>query len=147
MSVILERWQAGMLAGSVVVAGIAVAGGAFLGGYALGDTPTPSRPTELAEKTYAAQDLEAALAACEIKGVPVEAASVTLIGGEHSSMRRGCFVEEMGAPPIAQHEYGWSNFGTPKEHYIDGGEYSWSNLHMVWEQTEEGRDVTITVAK
>lgn len=29
MSVILERWQAGMLAGSVVVAGIAVAGGAF----------------------------------------------------------------------------------------------------------------------
>ena len=147
MSVVLERWQAGIIAGSIVVAGIAVAGGAFLGGYAHGGQLAPPPPTELAEKTFTTQDLEAALSACEIEGVTEEDSSVTLISKDHSPMRRGCFVEEMGAPAIAQHEYGFSSWGTAETDYLGGGEYSWSNVRMVWEQTDSGREVTIEVTE
>lgn len=145
MSVILERWQAGVLAGSVLVAGVAVAGGAFLGGYALGDQPTPPPPTELADKTYTVEDLEAALASCEIEEAVVDGGAVTLLGGDHSPMKRQCFVGEMGASELAIAEYGYSSSGTPQEYYLDSGDYSWSNVRMTWEQTNQGRDVTISV--
>lgn len=145
MSVVLERWQAGVLAGSVLVAGIAVAGGAFLGGYALGDTPAPPPPTELAERTYTPGDLEAALVACEIEDVTLDGRSVT-VPGDRPPMNRQCFVAEMGATELAIREYEWSSWGTTnEEHFLDRGEYSWSNVHMLWEQTDEGRDVSITV--
>lgn len=140
MSVILERWQAGMLAGSVVVAGIAVAGGAFLGGYALGDQPTPPPPTELADKTYTVEDLDAALDACRIDGVEVQDGAVVLIGANHPATKRQCMVRQMNAPALAQTEYEY--WGAVE---VSGGEYSWSNVSMSWEQTDQGRDVTITV--
>ena len=145
MSVILERWQAGVLAGSVLVAGVAVAGGAFLGGYALGDSPAPPPPTELAEKTYRVEDLEAALSACKLEDVPLEGQSVT-VSGDHPPTSRQCFVAEMGASELAIREYEWSSWGTTNpEHHLESGEYSWSNVRMVWKQTDEGRDVNITV--
>lgn len=136
----LERWQVWILAGSILCAGLAVAGGAFLGGYALGDQPAPPPPTELAEKTYTAQDLETALAACEIDGVAVEGGAVTLLGSDYPGPNRQCVVREMGPPPLALTEY--ENFGGE----ISSGDYSWSNVTMSWEQTGQGRDVTITVA-
>lgn len=139
MSVILERWQAGMLAGSVLVAGVAVAGGAFLGGYALGDQPAPPPPTELAEKKYTVEDLEAAMAECQVEGASVEGGAVTLLGGDYAGPNRQCFVREMGAPSLALTEY--ENFGGQ----VSSGDYSWSNVTMTWEQTNQGRDVTITV--
>lgn len=141
MSVVLERWQTGVLAGSVLVAGLAVGGGAFLGGFALGDTPAPPPPTELAEKTYTDKDLEAALVACELDGATLESSSVTLIGSEWPALNRQCFVAEMGASEIADRDY-TGTLGTGR---TEGGEYSWSNVHMSWEQTDEGRDVSITV--
>lgn len=140
-----ERWQVWVLAGTILCAGLAVAGGAFLGGYALGDQPAPPPPTELAEKTYTVEDLEAALSACEIEGADVESSAVTLIGADHSPMKRGCFVAEMGAPELAQREYGFSAAGTAEAHYLSSADYAWSNVTMSWEQTRQGRDVTITV--
>lgn len=141
----LERWQVWVLAGTILCAGLAVAGGAFLGGYALGDEPAPPPPTELAEKTYTVEDLEDALTACQVEGVAVDSTSVTLIGGDHSPMRRACFVEEMGAPAIAQQEYSYAGVSTRPDFRPDGGEYAWSNVAMSWEQTDEGRDVTLRV--
>ncbi len=139
---ILERWQTGVLAGSVLVAGLAVAGGAFLGGYTLGYTPAPPPRTELAEKTYTDKDLEEALAACEIDAAIADGA-VTLPGADHPAMNRQCFVGEMGAPVIADREFSYG-FGTRGEDRPEGGEYSWSNVHMTWKQTDDGRDVSIT---
>lgn len=144
---ILERWQVWLLAGTILCSGIAVAGGAFLGGYALGEQPAPPPPTELAEKTYTIEDLKAALSACEIEGAEPESSAVTLIGADHSPTKRGCFVVEMGAPELAQQEYGYSALGTDEAHYLGGADYARSNVTMTWEQTAEGRDVTIMVAK
>lgn len=141
----LQRWQVWVLSGSILCAGLAVAGGAFLGGYVLGDQPAPPPPTELAEKTYTVEDLEAALSACEVEGVAVASSALTLNGGEHSPMKRGCFVAEMGAPELAQQEYGFSAVGTAEAHYLSSADYAWSNVTMTWEQTGQGRDVTITV--
>lgn len=136
-----ERWQVWLLAGTILCSGIAVAGGVFLGGYALGEQPAPPPPTELAEKTYTIEDLEAALAACEIEGVAVEDSAVTLVGADHPSQNRQCFVAEMRATELADREYA----GVLGTRVPDEGEYAWSNVTMSWQQAEVGRDVTITV--
>ena len=142
-SIVLERTTGIGIASAVLTAGLLVGAGAFFGGYALGErtAPEPVLQTELAEKTYTVSDLEAALGACELDGATVDGSSVTLIGGEWPSMNRQCFVAEMGASEIADREYSYP-FGPDRP---EGGVYSWSNVHMVWKQTDEGRDVTITV--
>lgn len=144
-SITIGRNAALLIMFAVLAAGVLVGGGAFLGGYMLGDEPAPPAPTELAEKSYTVADLEAALAACEIEGVAVESSSATLIGADHSPMKRGCFVAEMGAPELAQQEYGFSAVGTNEAHYLSSADYAWSNVTMSWQQTSQGRDVTITV--
>lgn len=118
--------------------------GVFLGGYLLGEASAPPPPTELAEKVYTVDDLEGALAACQLEGVAVEDSSVTLLGADHPGTNRQCFVVEMGATAIADREFSYG-FGTKPADRPEGGEYSWSNVHMEWEQTDEGRDVTIKV--
>lgn len=145
MSIVLERWQAWLLAGSIACAGLTVAIGAFLGGYVLGDQPAPPPPTELAEKTYTVEDLESALTACKIEGVTVESSSVTLLGADWPSPQRQCFVMTMGATPLAKAEYAgiYINEDDPPR----GGEHVWSNVTLSWEQTGQGRDVTISVTR
>lgn len=96
------------------------------------------------DRTYNIEDLAAALTVCEVDGGEVQEGSVTLLGADHPAMNRQCFVVEMGAPEIANREYGFG-MGAPPEDIPTEGEYTWSNVHMVWEQTETGRDVTITV--
>ena len=140
MSVTLENGPAALLAGTVMCGSLIIGIGAFLGGYTLGDQPATPAPTALAEKTYTTEDLETALAACRIEGAKVEGSSVTLIGGDWPAYKRQCFIAEMGAPEIAQTEYEY--WGGVE---VRGGEYAWSNVQMTWEQTDEGRDVTITV--
>lgn len=141
MSVTLEKSSAVLLAVAVAYGSLAVGIGAFLGGYALGDEPEPVAPTALAEKTYTVADLEAALAACEIDGAKVVDSSVSLLGGDWPAYKRQCFVAEMGATELADRDYtgGWG------VEITGGATYHWSNVEMVWEQTDEGRDVTITV--
>lgn len=145
MNAHIERGPAILLAGAVIVAGISFGAGAFFGGYALGESQPNAAPTALAETTYAGDDLSRALVACEIEGAAVEGSSVTLLGSDHSPMKRQCFVTEMGATELASREYSFSSWSTPKEDYLEEGEYFWSNVHMMWEQTDDGRDVTITV--
>lgn len=141
VSITIERGPATLLAGAVIVAGIAVGAGAFLGGYALGDEPAPPAPTELAEKVYTEADLEAALATCELDGAEVVDSSVTLLGADYPGVNRQCFVAEMGATELADREFTTViGANQPEE-----GEYAWSNVRMSWKQTDEGRDVTITV--
>lgn len=94
----------------------------------------------LAEKVYSVDDLGAALNACGIQGEEVGEGTVTLGGEKYMGSARQCVVEEMGAPSLARTEFGNQDRVPP-----DGGEYSWSNVRMVWEQTDGGRDVTITV--
>lgn len=144
--IVLERTTGIGIASAVLTAGLLAGAGAFLGGYALGERSAPEQTlqTELAEKTYTVDDLEAALVACEIEGVSVESSSVTLLGADYPGMNRQCFIAEMGATELADREFSFG-LGTRPEDYLDGGEYSWSNVHMVWEQASDGRDVTITV--
>lgn len=129
------------IAAAVLTAGLIVGGGALLGGYALGAARPAEAPTELAEKTYTDADLEAALAACQIDGVTVADHAVTLVGTEWPSLNRQCFVGEMGASELADRDYaggiGMDGSG--------GATYRWSNVTMVWVQTPEARDVTITI--
>ena len=141
MSITLENGPAALLAGTVMCGSLIIGIGAFLGGYALGDQPTPPAPTALAEKTYTTEDLETALAACRLEGAKVEGSAVTLIGGDWPATKRQCLVRQMDAPALAQTEYEYWG-GAVR---LSGGEYTWSNVHMTWEQTDEGRDVTITV--
>lgn len=145
--IFIERSTGIGVAAVVLTAGLVFGAGAFLGGYVLGErsAPEPAPQTELAAKEYVAGDLEAAMAACRIEGLVAKESSVTLAGADHSPMKRQCFVAEMGATELAIAEYGFSSWGTPEDSWIEGGEYSWSNVHMVWEQTDTGRDVTITV--
>lgn len=142
----IGRTSALLLGIMVLVAGLALGVGAFLGGWSLGERTAPGQAlqTELAEKTYTVADLEAALAACEIDGAKVENSSVTLLGADYPSMNRQCFIAEMGASEIADREFSYG-IGTKEEDRPAGGDYSWSNVHMVWEQTDDGRDVTIAV--
>lgn len=137
----IEYGPAIPLAGTVAFAGFILGVGAFLVGYALGDQPAPPPPTELAEKTYMVEDLDAALEACEIEDVAIDGSSVTLVGADHPSQKRQCFVAEMGATELADRDYS-GVFGTSVP---TGGEYAWSNVSMSWQQTDAGRDVTITV--
>lgn len=145
MNAHIERGPAILLAGAVIVAGIIFGAGAFVGGYALGESRPDAAPTALAETTYTGDDLSSALAACEIEAGAVEDGSVTLLGADQSPMKRQCFVAEMGATELASREYGFSSWSTPKEDYLEEGEYVWSNVHMIWEQTNDGRNVTISV--
>lgn len=144
--IVLERTTGIGIASAVLTAGLLVGAGAFFGGYALGERRAPEQvlQTELAEKVYDVDDLKAALDACLLEDASVDRSSVTLIGGEHPPAKRQCFVVEMGAPEIVDREY-TGGLGLPREGADLGGEYSWSNVHMVWEQTSDGRDVTITV--
>lgn len=135
----IEYGPAILLAGTVAFAGFILGVGAFLGGYARPASPTP--PTELAEKTYMVEDLDAVLEACEIEDVAIDGASVTLVGADHPSQKRQCFVAEMGATELADRDYS-GVFGTSVP---TGGEYAWSNVSMSWQQTDAGRDVAITV--
>lgn len=138
--ILVERTAGIGIAAAILTAGLVVGAGAFLGGYLAGESAHQAEPTELAEKTFTVADLEAALTACEIDGAAVDGSSVTLLGGDYPGPSRQCVVAEMDAPSLAQTEFGHIS-NTP----LEGGEYSWSNVHMVWEQTDEGRDVTITV--
>lgn len=140
-SITIGRDAALLIMFSVLAAGILLGGGAFLGGYMLGDEPAPPAPTELAEKTYTVADLEQALATCEIDGATIEGSTVTLLGGDHPGLNRQCVVAEMGATELADREYTTVVGGNVPEK----GDYTWSNVHMTWQQTDEGRDVTITV--
>lgn len=146
----IDRRSAILVAIAAAAGGAALGVGAFLGGYALGERAAPEPtaaavPTELAEKTYTVADLEAALGACGIEGVAVEDGVVSLAGEDHPGYTRQCFVAEMGASEVAQAEYRHINLGEEKDDWLTSGEYTWSNVHMEWEQTRAGRDLTITV--
>ncbi|QCR53223.1 hypothetical protein C1N80_06260 [Brachybacterium sp. SGAir0954] len=130
------------ISAAVLIAGLAVGGGALLGGYALGAARPAEVPTELAEKTYTDADLEAAIAACALDGAVVEDHSVTLPGDEWPALNRQCFVTEMDATGLADRDYtgGLGVDGTL------GATYHWSNVTMTWKQTDQGRDLTISVS-
>lgn len=53
-------------------------------------------------------------------------------------------MAEMGASEIADREFSYG-IGMRPEDRPEGGDYSWSNVHMVWSQTDDGRDLTIAV--
>lgn len=144
-SVTVSRGGVLGVAAAVLIAGLAVGGGALLGGYALGAAQPVEAPTELAEKAYTDADLEAALAVCEVDGAPVKDGVLTMSGTDFPGYLRQCVLEEMGASTLAAREYGYDAAGTPESFRPDAGEHSWSNVTMTWKQTENGRDLTISV--
>lgn len=141
MSVVLERWQAGMIAGSVLVAGLAVAGGAFLGGYALGDTRAPVEVTQPAptQRIYTEDELRRALDTCGRDDVEI-ADGVAVAEPLDRQTLGTCVLLWLEAPGPAFTEYAYSEtaFGS-------AGSVEWANVTFEWEQITGGRQTTITI--
>lgn len=144
--VVVDRKSALILAGATLVGCLAVGVGAFFGGWALGERSTPEPPTvadapaESAEKEYTTDDLEAAVAECGLGAEARSELSLVLPAGDFTGRDRSCVLLAMGASPRAMAD--WETVNQPQ---ISKGEWSWSNVHMEWEQTPNGRDLTITV--
>lgn len=143
ITVDLPVWQIAVAAGSAIICASVVGAGLAWGGVEYGRATAPV-PT-VAERVYTAADLTTAAEACGAPATVVAGNTLTMPGGEHAPYTRGCVIAELDAPARAQAEYGYDRGATRPGFIIDGGTYTWSNVTMTWAQTDEGRDLTITI--
>lgn len=138
----LPAWQVVIAVLTVFGSAAMIMIGAALGGTAYGRASAPA-PTKLAERTYRVQDLVDAAEACGAPTSVVSGSTLTMMSADFGAPTRQCVVAELDAPSRAIAEYG--GLGTKPEFQLDGGSYEWSNASMTWKQTDDGRDLTITV--
>lgn len=139
----VPAWQVWVGAGTLVATGALVAAGVWFGGYAFGQDSVAADTTAPVERVYTADDLRAAAADCGVQGGVVAGSTLSMPSADYASYSRQCVVAALDAPPRAEAEY--SAAIIQERFQLDGGEYAWSNIAMSWKQTDDGRDLTMTV--